>query len=147
MPTDPTIHPYEILTTPTGERVQVDAAMTPIVRELWRLHYSTSACCEDVGEATAGVREKRATPLGYGGGPFIEYHRGWALLKIPIPDAMRLVAALAETLEFGARVRHPWRQGSWRMNVPLGPDGFNDSVLLHFPKEQIPELARLLHNW
>ncbi|MEL3944523.1 hypothetical protein [Streptomyces sp. LNU-CPARS28] len=147
MPTDPTIHPYDILTAPTGERVQIDSAMSPIVRDLWRLNYATSACCEDVGEATAGVRDQRATPLGYGGDPFIDYHRGWALLKLPIPDAMRFVAALAETSEFGERVRHPWRPGSWRMNVPLEPDGFGDAALLHFPKGQIPELGQVLADW
>ncbi|GAA1175791.1 hypothetical protein [Streptomyces rhizosphaericus] len=146
MPTDPTIHPYETLTTPAGERVQIDETMIPTVRELWRLGFATSGCCQDVGEATAGVRAKRDTPLGYGGDPFIDYHRGWALLKLPIPYAMRFVAMLAETSTFGDRVRNPWRPGSWRMNVPLEPDGFSDSALLHFPKQQIPELAEVLQK-
>ncbi|MEU7182324.1 MULTISPECIES: hypothetical protein [Streptomyces] len=146
MPTDPTIHPSEILTTPAGERVQIDEEMSPIVRDLWRLGYATSACCQDIGEATASVRDKRTSPLGYGGDPFIEYHRGWALLKLPIPDAMHFVAMLAETAQFGERVRHPWRPGSWRMNVPLEPDGLADSALLHFPKQQISELAEVLRK-
>ncbi|MEU8680810.1 hypothetical protein [Streptomyces sp. NPDC048611] len=146
MPTDPTIHPHETLTAPTGERVQIDEDMLPIVRDLWRLGYATSACCQDVGEATAGVREKRTDALGYGGDPFIEYHRGWALLKLPIPDAMRFVAMLAETPAFGERVRDRWRPGSWRMNVPLEPDGFSDAALLHFPKQQIAELAEVLRT-
>lgn len=146
MPTDPTIHPFETLTTSQGLTVQVDEAMTPIVRDLWRLGYSTSGCCQDVGEATAGVRDKRDAPLGYGGDAFIDYHRGWALLKMPIPDAMRFVAMLAESPAFGERVRHRWRPGAWRMNVPLEPDGFDDAALLHFPAEQIPELSELLHK-
>lgn len=146
MPTDPTIHPFEILTTSQGLPVQVDEAMTPIVRDLWRLGYSTSGCCQDVGEATAGVRDKRDAPLGYGGDAFVDYHRGWALLKLPIPDAMRFVAMLAETSTFGERVRRRWYPGTWRMNVPLEHDGLDSDALLHFPAEQIPELAELLHK-
>ncbi|MFE1378661.1 hypothetical protein ACFW6S_06925 [Streptomyces sp. NPDC058740] len=146
MPTDPTIHPYDILTTPTGQHVQIDKVMTPIIRDLWRLEFATTGCCQDVGEATAGVREKRETALGYGGDAFIDYHRGWALLKLPIPDAMRFVEMLAGTSTFGNRVRHPWQPGSWRMNVPLESDGLADSALLHFPAEQLPELADLLHS-
>ncbi|MDI3422942.1 hypothetical protein [Streptomyces luteolus] len=142
--TDPTIHPFETLTTPTGERVQIDQEMTPVVRELWSLGLMTTGCCQDVGEATAGVRALRAKPLGYGGDGFIVYHRGWALLKLPIPDAMRLVALLAETEAFGDRVRHPWRPGSWRTNVPLEPDGLADSALLHLPGEQISGLVDVL---
>ncbi|WP_149180891.1 hypothetical protein [Streptomyces sp. TRM49041] len=144
--TDPLIHPHETLTTRTGERVAIDAEMVPIVRELWRLGYTTSACCQDVGEATAGVRAQRDTPLGYGGDAFIDYHRGWALLKLPIPDAMRLVALLAEIPDFADRVRHPWRPGSWRMNVPLEPDGLTPDALLHLPCQQVPQLVETLRQ-
>ncbi|MEV8055129.1 hypothetical protein AB0P37_01030 [Streptomyces antimycoticus] len=146
MPTDPLIHPHETLTTPNGERVDIDTEMLPVIRELWRLSFTTSACCQDVGEATAGVRAKRATPLGYGGDAFIDYHRGWALLKLPIPDAMRLVALLAETPAFADQVRHPWRPSSWRMNVPLEPDGLGEAALLHFPRQQLPQLAKTLRD-
>ncbi|WKK26586.1 hypothetical protein QZH56_13910 [Streptomyces olivoreticuli] len=146
MPTDPAIHPHQILTTPNGERVEIDDAMVPIVRELWRLGFTTTGCCQDVGEATAGVRAQRETPLGYGGDPFIDYHRGWALLKLPIPDAMRLLAMLADVPTFRDRVRDRWRPGSWRMNVPLEPDGLADSALLHFRQQQIPELTDTLRN-
>jgi hypothetical protein len=144
MPTDPPIHPTETLTTPSGERVEIDAAMVPVVRSLWRLGLATTACCQDVGEATAGVRAQRDISLGYGGDAFIAYQRGWALLKLPIPDAMRLVALLADVPSFGDRVRHPWRPGSWRMNVPLEADGFGDSALLHFPSHQIFQLQEVL---
>ncbi|MFM9368120.1 hypothetical protein [Streptomyces sp. Da 82-17] len=143
---DPTIHPFETLTAPTGERVQIDQDMTPVVRELWALGLMTTGCCQDVGEATAGVRAKRDKPLGYGGDGFIDYHRGWALLKMPIPDAMRLTYLLAETPTFSDRVRQPWRPGSWRMNVPLEPDGLGDAALLHFPSQQIHELVDALRD-
>jgi hypothetical protein len=146
MATDPAIHPHETLTTPSGEPADIDADMVPTVRELWRLGFTTSACCQDVGEATAGVRAQRDTPLGYGGDAFIEYHRGWALLKLPLVDSMRLVALLAKVTTFSDRVSHPWRPGSWRMNVPLEPNGLGEAAWLHFPRQQLPELAEVLRS-
>ncbi|MFD9422720.1 MULTISPECIES: hypothetical protein [unclassified Streptomyces] len=144
MATDPPIHPYKTLTTPEGEQVDIDAEMVPVVRELWRLGFTTATCCQDVGEATAGVRAQRETPLGYGGDGFIAYHRGYALLKMPVRDAQRLIALLADTAAFGERVRHPWRPGSWRVNVPLEPDGLTANAFLHFPRAQLPELVGAL---
>ncbi|WP_327689044.1 hypothetical protein [Streptomyces tubercidicus] len=144
MATDPPIHPRQTLITPAGEHVDVDVDMVPVLGELWRLGFTTTACCQDVGEATAGVREQRNSPLGYGGDAFIDYHRGWALLKLPTPDAFHLVALLAEVPLFADRVRNPWRPGSWRTNVPLEPSGLADAALLHFPSPQIPQLAEAL---
>ncbi|MBA0053718.1 hypothetical protein E0L36_23490 [Streptomyces sp. AJS327] len=146
MRTDPAIHPHQVLTTSTGQQVPIDREMTPIIRSLWRLGFTTSACCQNVGEATAGVRAQRPTPLGYGGDPFIDYHRGWALLKLPTPDAHRLVDMLAKLPPFSDRVRTTWQPGSWRMNVPLKPQGLAPYALLHFPTRQIPELADVLHT-
>ncbi|MEU1674113.1 hypothetical protein ABZ752_19095 [Streptomyces roseifaciens] len=146
MTADPPIHPHQTLITPAGDHVEIDADMIPIVHELWRLRFKTTACCQDVGEATAGVREQRETPLGYGGDAFIDYHRGWALLKMPTLDAMRLVDLLADAPRFTDHVRHPWRPGSWRMNVPLAPGGLASDALLHFPREQLPDLAATLRS-
>ena len=146
MPTDPLIHPHQTLITPAGEHIDVDLDMIPVIGELWRLGFTTTACCQDVGEATAGVREQRESPLGYGGDAFINYHRGWALLKLPTADARRLVALLADDPQFADRVSHPWRPGSWRMNVPLEPTGLAEAGLLHFPTEQIPQLVEALRH-
>ena len=85
-------------------------------------------------------------PLGYGADGFIAYHRGWALLKLPIMDAMRLVALLSQEPLFADRVRRRWRPGSWRMNVPLVPDGLGEAALLHFPREQLPQLVETLRR-
>lgn len=147
MPTDPLIHPHQKLITPEGEHVDIDLAMVPVIGELWRLGFTTTACCQNVGEASAGVREQRDTPLGYDGDAFINYHRGWALLKLPTDDALRLAALLADGPPFADRVRHPWRPGSWRMNVPLEPTGLADAALLHFPSPQIPQLAEVLRSF
>ncbi|MFC8349759.1 hypothetical protein [Streptomyces sp. NPDC057280] len=144
--TDPLIHTHETLTARDGAPVEIDTEMVPVVRELWRLNYTTLACCQDVGEATAGVREQAAKPLGYGADGFIAYHRGWALLKLPFLDAMRLVAVLSREPAFADRVRHRWRPGSWRMNVPLVPEGLDEAALLHFPREQLLELVEVLEQ-
>ncbi|MGY3682520.1 hypothetical protein ACVWXU_006143 [Streptomyces sp. TE33382] len=144
MATDPPVHPYETLTAPDGEQADIDTEMVPVVRELWRRGYTTTACCQDVGEATAGVRAQRETPLGYGGSGFIAYHRGYALLKMPVLDAQRLVALLADTTTFGEHVRRPWRPGSWRVNVPLEPGGLAANAVLHLPRAQLPELVNTL---
>lgn len=144
--TDPLIHPHVTLTNRETKPVEIDAEMVPTIRELWRLNYTTLACCQDVGEATAGVRAQADKPLGYGAGGFIAYHRGWALLKLPIMDAMRLVALLSQEPPFVDRVRHRWRPGSWRMNVPLVPEGLDEAALPHFPREQLPELVALLEQ-
>ncbi|MCQ8832750.1 hypothetical protein [Streptomyces malaysiensis] len=146
MPADPLIHPHHTLITPPGEHVDIDIGMVPVISELWRLGFTTTACCQDVGEATAGVREQRDVPLGYGGDAFIDYHRGWALLKLPTADALRMVALLAETPLFADHVRHPWRPGSWRMNVPLEPSGLADAALIHFPSRQLIQLAEALRS-
>ena len=142
---DPLIHPHETLTSREGRPVEIDTDMVPTIRELWRLNYTTLACCQDVGEATAGVRAQADEPLGYGAEGFIAYHRGWALLKLPIVDAMRLVALLSQEPTFADRVRHRWRPGSWRMNVPLVPEGLDEAALLHFPRE-LPELVEVLER-
>jgi len=140
---DPLIHPHETLTSREGRPVEIDTDMVPAIRELWRLNYTTLACCQDIGEATADVRAQADEPLGAEG--FIEYHRGWALLKLPIVDAMRLVALLSQEPTFADRVRHRWRPGSWRMNVPLVPEGIDEAALLHFPRE-LPELVEVLER-
>ncbi|MFF4254984.1 hypothetical protein ACFY1L_27630 [Streptomyces sp. NPDC001663] len=143
---DPPIHAYETLTTRDGEQVEIDTEMVPVIRGLWRLGFTTIACCQDVGEATAGVRAQSDKSLGYGADGFIAYHCGWALLKLPITDAMRLVALLSQEPVFAARVRHRWRPGSWRMNVPLVPDGLDEAALLHLPRQQLPELIESLQQ-
>ncbi|MEB8338033.1 hypothetical protein [Streptomyces endophyticus] len=141
---DPIVHPYETLTTRDGQHVEIDEALVPVIRDLWRLGFRTLACCQDVGEATAAVRAQADRPLGYGAENFIAFHRGWALLKLPLLDAMRLVDLLATEPLFARRVGLRWRPGCWRMNVPLEPNGLSDAALLHFPVRQIPELADVL---
>jgi len=144
MATDPPIHPTKTLTTPAGDRVDIDIEMVPVIRELWRLGFTSTTCCQDVGEATAGVRAQRDSPLGYGGDGFIAYYRGYALVKMPTSDAQELAALLAESEPFADRIRRPWGVGSWRMNVPLTQAGLASEALIHFPHTQIADLVCFL---
>lgn len=95
--------------------------MVPVIRELWRLGFHTLACCQDVGEATEAVPDQADRALGYGADGFISFHRGWALIELPLLDAMRLVDLLATEPLFAERVARRWRPGAWRMNVPWNP--------------------------
>ncbi len=64
----PNIHPYELLTTPEDEQVQIDTEMVPLVRALWARELVTMVCCQDIGESAAGLRNpERTTPSGHGG--------------------------------------------------------------------------------
>ncbi|WP_285701616.1 hypothetical protein [Actinomadura sp. NBRC 104412] len=40
------------MTTPDGERVEIDKLMVPVISGLWRLGYATLRCCQNGGEAT-----------------------------------------------------------------------------------------------
>ncbi|GAB2825966.1 hypothetical protein [Streptomyces daliensis] len=148
MNSDLSIHASQSLVAPGGELVDIDVEMVPVIQSLWQMGYGTTACCQDVGEATAALRAARKAPSRYGGDGFIAFHRGYALLKMPVPDARRLITLLLTTETFHQRVRTPWRAGSWRKNVPLLCDessvDLSPNALLHFPRNQISELAKFL---
>lgn len=69
--------------------------------------------------------------------------RGYAWLKMTVPDAQTLLGRLSETPEFGSRL--PAKAlGGWHSAVWLGPAGLADSVNIYFPASQIRELAEVL---
>lgn len=148
MSADPLIHPYAHLTTRGGDDVAIDVEMIPVIRQVWRLGLATTACCQDVGEATAAVRALNDHRQGCGGDGFIAFHSGYALLKMPCDDARQLVTLLASDPLFRNRVSQRWRAGCWRMNVPLtyvgGTARVAEDALLHFPRIQIPEVTDVL---
>jgi len=80
-----------------NEVVEIDTGMVSVVRELWTRDWQTLACCQDSGEAVAAEREhgKPSQPTGHRG--FIEYHKGWAWLKMPTEHALGLLGALTRT--------------------------------------------------
>lgn len=144
---DPPIHSYRQLATPAGEQVNIDAEMVPIVSELWRLGLTTVACCQDVGEATAGLRDLAGHEPSQHSEGFIAFHLGYALLKMPLDDTQSLATRLLQT-PFQDRVRQRWEPESWRIHVPIVcPDDaprLADAALIHFPRDQIDGLVRAL---
>jgi len=143
----PNIHPCQRLATPDNEQVDIDTQMVPLVQTLWIMGLVTMACCQDLGESVAGLRDpERTTPSGHGG--FVEYYRGYAWLKMPLGDGKRLLNTLLGT-PFHDRVTLRWKPGSWRMHVPLVHGEKNGIDLayaaqIYFPGEQIPELTAIL---
>lgn len=143
----PKIHPYERLTSPVGEQVEIDSEMVPLVQALWARELVTLACCQDIGESAAGLRDpERTTPSGHGG--FVAYYWGYAWLKMPLRDGKRLLNALLET-SFHDCVAIRWKPGSWRMHVPLAHSESNridlaEAAQLHFPRGQVAELTDVL---
>lgn len=139
-------HESTLLIPPyASDPVDVDNDMIPLIQCLWQIGLKTMACCQDDGEAVEAERAEGQgnSPTGQRG--FIEYHKGWAWLKIPLPDALSLLSHLSEHEIFGPRVKIRWQRGSWRMHIPvifekdrLGPASY---VQIYFPKEQIAELA------
>ncbi|MEV0776332.1 hypothetical protein [Streptomyces sp. NPDC050428] len=145
---DPLIHPHTLLTAPSGQPVNIDLAMVPVIQMLWQMGMATTACCQNVGEATAAVRDQKGVESSYRGEDFINYHLGWALIKMPRADAVRLIDILARVPTFQEFVQQRWTATSWRMNVPLihekGGVILAGDALLHFPSEQIAALTQVL---
>ncbi|MGI9063851.1 MAG: hypothetical protein ACR2FQ_08605 [Pseudonocardiaceae bacterium] len=143
----PAIHPYERLTTPDDEQVDIDTELAPLVQVLWARGLVTMACCQDIGESAARLRDpQRTTSTGHGG--FVEYYRGYAWLKMPVDDGQKLLNTLLDT-SFHDRVTIRWQLGSWRIHVLLVYSERNvidlaDAAQIHFPRDQIPELTALL---
>lgn len=145
----PKIHPYERLITPYGEQVEIDIEMVPLVQALWARKLITVACCQDIGESAAGLRDpERTASSGHGG--FVEYYCGYAWLKMPLRDGKFFLNALLGT-SFHDYVTVRWKQGSWRMHVPLVHSESNgidlaEAAQLYFPRAQVAELADVLTN-
>jgi hypothetical protein len=145
----PSIHPYECLTTPDDQHVEIDTEMVPLVQALWARQLVTIACCQDIGESAAGLRDpQRITPSGHGG--FVEYYRGYAWLKMPLQDGQKLLNALLDTA-FHDRVTIRWQPGPWRMHVPFRYEknsgiGLADAAQIYFPREQIDALTVILNG-
>jgi hypothetical protein len=144
------IHPSERLTTPDGSQAEIDTEMVPLMRVLWALDLTTMASCQDFGEGTAGQRRVNRCTSGYGGDAFIAYHKGYAWLKMPLPDAQRLGNSLLDT-EFGDKIALRWTPGSWRMHVSVVFDEnrgivLDDTAQIHFPRDQITSLTAILES-
>jgi hypothetical protein len=146
----PQIHPSQRLTAPGGTEADIDTEIVPVVRALWALGVATTASCQDFGEGVEGQREAVPHNSCYGGDGFIAFYRGYAWLKMPVPDA-QLLADLLLSTEFHDKLARRWTPGSWRMHAPMIFDEHRGIVLantaqIHFPKEQIPRLTSVLEG-
>lgn len=139
-----------LLPPQADEPAEIDDDMVPLVRALWARGWQTMACCQDNGEAVAAEREHGdpREPTGHRG--FIEYHKGWAWLKMPATDTFSLLAALSDDETFATRIKVRWQRGSWRMHIPVIhlDDLFQPApyVQIYFPKDQIPDLVTALRT-
>jgi hypothetical protein len=144
----PNIHPYERLLAPSGQQADIDAEMAPLVRALWFKGLMTEASCQDLGEATAGLRDLEEHTPRYGGNGFIAFHQGYAWLKMPRAHGQKFLNALVGTA-FHDRAVTRWQTGSWRLHVPVVYDeghgfGLARAMQIYFPREQLDELTTVL---
>jgi hypothetical protein len=144
----PNIHPYERLLAPSGQQVDIDAAMVPLVRTLWLKGLMTEASCQDLGEATAGLRNLEEHLPRYGGDGFIAFYQGYAWLKMPRAHGQKFLNALVGTA-FHDRAVTRWQAGSWRLHVPVvyyEERGFDlaQAMQICFPREQLDGLTTVL---
>jgi hypothetical protein len=132
----------------TTDGIEIDTVMVPVVRALWDRDWRTLACCQDSGQAVAAEREHGQPGEPTGQHRFIEYHTGWAWLKIGWPGVFPLLALLGEDPVFGPRVRERWQKGSWRVDVPVihqhGAFRTAPYAQVYFPNDQITDLAAAL---
>jgi len=146
----PQVHPAQRLTAPSGTLADIDIEIVPLVRALWTHGLATTASCQDFGEGTAGQRAVGQRLSRYGGDGFIAYYTGYAWLKMPAPDAVRLADSLTAT-EFRDKVTQRWTPGSWRMHVPViftehAGTHLAATAQIHFPRDQVPRLTSVLEN-
>jgi hypothetical protein len=127
------VHVTESIATPSGELVQIDRAMVPVVRGLWGWGVRTLQCCEDVGASILG-----------GGWEYPQHRRvryaafwdGFAWLKMPIEDGARLVALTAEIAA----------GNGWECSSPVLPKGPIPVVNLYLPNRQLADVEELIRN-
>jgi hypothetical protein len=145
-------HPSQQLISPRGEPADIDVELVPLIRALWRRGFDTASCCQDLGESNAAT--DYPPPRRW-----VDYHRGFACIDLPIPDGIAALAAVADAGprdEFYERMTH-WRTGgAWSVHVPVldlncgavdGPvrsafEMFGIQVV--FPRSDIAEFTRRL---
>lgn len=146
----PQVHPVQRLTAPGGAEADIDTEIVPLIRAVWALGLATTASCQDFGDGVAGQRGPGRDPAEKHGDAFIAYYAGWAWLKMPAPDALRLLTLLLGT-GFRENITRRWEQDTWRLHIPVVYDkaaGIAPApdAQIHFPREQTAELARVLRR-
>ncbi len=145
------LHPTQHLVTPGGVEVDIDVEMVPLVQALWELGLTTKGGCQDFGDSILNNGHRSTSPDD-ARQRFADFYSGQAWLKIPADDAKRLISVLGSHPRFGPRMRSWTHPEAW-MNILYlfpGDNGGADlanAAQLHFPRDQVPELAEALRNW
>lgn len=125
-------HPTQTMTTPSGEKVEIDVEMVPLIRQVWRLGYATLLCCQDAGESilNGGTR----TPADQRDSAAAR-NQGRAWVKVLADQCPRLLAALEPLSASGGWTAHPSAQ-----------PGQAEWYSITFPRAQIKDAADLLYR-
>jgi hypothetical protein len=126
-------HPTEPLTTPDGQRVDIDVEMVPLVRQLWRLGFRTKVACQDAGEAVlqGGTRAPEADRPRLAARTM-----GRAWLIVHADQAPRLLEAVTELSS----------TGTWKLS-PVTKDRDPQSwTSITFLRPHIPAATALLKH-
>ncbi|NEA29675.1 hypothetical protein [Actinomadura bangladeshensis] len=126
-------HPTEPLTTPDGQRVDIDVEMVPLVQQLWRLGFRTKVACQDAGKAVlhGGTRAPEADrphladrTLG----------RAWLIVHADqAPHLLDAVPELAGT-------------GTWKLSSVTKDRDPRSWTSITFPRPHIPAANALLKH-
>ncbi|RFU41195.1 hypothetical protein DZF91_12995 [Actinomadura logoneensis] len=127
------VHPTRAVTAPDGKSVRVDELMVPLVKALWASGYTSLRCCQDAGQAirAGGTRTPVEHRPLYG-----DFYEGLAWVTLPIEDMIRLRAIAQPVAEYRR----------WMASAPIRQGGMGPWASLHFPTDQIDDLAKLLRS-
>jgi hypothetical protein len=144
------VHPSERVTLPNGDEAEIDVGMVPLTRALWALGYQTKGCCQDFGDSIEKNGHRTTTPDD-DRQRFAAFYRGQAWIKMPMPDATRVIGMLGKNPLFDERVRRWTHPEAWMSIVYIFPNGQGEAELmnaaqLHFPRTQIGELVEVLNR-
>ncbi|WP_194293495.1 hypothetical protein [Actinomadura macrotermitis] len=131
------MHPSRLVTTPAGERVDVDEGIWPLVSALWARGWTTVGSCQDMGEAIG--RAGAAPPA------LAELQRGRAWLKMPNAHADAFLAAAAQDPELAVLIRPRLdRPDHWHCYTQRGPAGLLPNAQIYLPASQIGRVVAVL---
>jgi hypothetical protein len=142
------VHPAERLVPPGGGEIEIDLEMVPLIHRLWAMGLETKGCCQDFGESIEHNGRRSTTPDD-DRQRFADFYRGQAWLKMPVPDATRLISSISNHPLFEQRLRRWTHAEAWMSIAYIFPDDqgvaeLTTSAQLHFPRVQLPELVETL---
>jgi hypothetical protein len=142
------IHPARTLVLPDGGRAEIDVAMVPVIQAFWGYGLRTLGCCQDLGESIE--HNGHGSPVA----PrhrqrHADFYQGRAWLKMPVPDANRLIAMLGQDPVFGIRVRRWTHPEAWQCTIWVFPTGDGDAApasaaQINFPAAHIDDVVEFL---